>query len=135
MPAIRFLWLNGNHADSSGALPQNFNELTTLAYISAVDCGLAFLPSYFGKFGQLLYLDVRNNNISSIPMNVEKLITDRKIVVYFHNNNKVCKKEKNRKRCEPLCSKYCWHRDHADGICDPACNSKACQYDGGDCID
>ena len=89
-----------------------------------------------GTFGKLHYLDVRNNNISSIPMNVEKLMMDRKITeAYFHNNSGVCENDKFREFCEPLCSKYCFSRDHIDGWCDFNCNSEACQYDGGDCID
>ena len=38
------------------------------------------------------------------------------------------------KYCEEICSKYCWSKDgNKDNYCDPNCNSKECDYDGGKC--
>ena len=61
------------------------------------------------------------------------LIKTNQIESYF-SGNIVCGADKALD-CEPLCSKYCWSRNVlGDEICDLQCDSKACGYDGGDCL-
>ena len=48
-------------------------------------------------------------------------------------NNPICNIEKSID-CKPLCSKFCWSKKVSkDEYCDETCNSKECDFDGGDC--
>ena len=96
---------------------------------------LRTIPNYLSTFDRLQYLDARNNNISTINKDLLQLIDRNKMENYFAGNHIVCGKHKELD-CEPLCSSYCWSRNSAnDGYCATECNSKECNFDGGDCIE
>ena len=60
------------------------------------------------------------------------MVEEKKIEFSASENEVLCKAE--HKYCKPLCSKYCYSVNHkGNNYCDEACNSEACQYDGGDC--
>ena len=81
------------------------------------------------------YLDARNNNISSVPIEVMEWIEENNIEIYLHNNTALCRNmdAKIGNICAPLCSKYCYLRNHKNNFCDESCNSKECHFDAGDC--
>ena len=81
------------------------------------------------------YLDARNNNIPSVPMEVMEWIEQKNIEVYLHNNTALCRNMDADfvNMCAPLCSKYCYLRNHKNKFCDESCNSKECRFDDGDC--
>eukprot|EP00944_MAST-04C_sp_MAST-4C-sp1_P008605 g8605.t1 len=128
-PNLLYLYLNGNYLI-------NFPDTSlkdTLQYLGIARCGLNKLPPYFGKLNQLRYLDARDNNISFVKDDVKMLINRNNVESYF-SGNVVCETDEALD-CEPLCSKYCWSRHVSnDAICDIQCNSKECEYDGGDCL-
>eukprot|EP00942_MAST-04A_sp_MAST-4A-sp1_P009551 g9551.t1 len=136
LPAILYLYLNGNKMPG-GVIPEAFNELSsTLVKIGLSDCEITSLPVYLNVFEKVKYLDARNNYIATVPSEVTKWIQDRSIEAYFHNNSLLCKNDAANygKYCEALCSKYCYAKVHKNNDCDDVCNSKECNYDDGDCI-
>ena len=104
----------------------------SLQYLGVARCRLQKVPAYLKEFRYLKYLDVRNNNISTVPEEIKALVKQNEVESYFADNP-VCRVDESLD-CEPLCSKYCWIRDEpGNGFCDFRCNSKVCQNDGGDC--
>ena len=103
-----------------------------LQYLGVARCDLIQLPSYLSEFMKLEYLDARDNNISTVNKDLKILLKTNEAESYF-SGNVVCNVDKELD-CEPVCTKYCWSR-HAsnNGFCDDQCNSKECEYDGGDC--
>ena len=128
-PSLVFLYVNGNNLiefpdESLGA---------SLVKLGVARCNLKTLPQYLSNFNSLKYLDARGNNITFVDNALKVLMKTNKVESYFAGND-VCKRDKSLD-CEPLCSKYCWSRDVLnDGICDETCNTKICQFDGGDCM-
>ena len=66
------------------------------------------------------------------------------VLVFFEENNvenyftgnQVCNSDQSASEaldCGEVCNKYCSSRNHKDDICNYDCNSKVCDYDGGDC--
>ena len=97
---------------------------------------LKTLPSYLTDFKYLKYLDARDNNITEVPKEVTNWIKDTGIEAYFSGNKLLCENDSENygKYCEEICSKYCWSKDgNKDNYCNPDCNSKECDYDGGKC--
>eukprot|EP00942_MAST-04A_sp_MAST-4A-sp1_P008958 g8958.t1 len=133
-PNLLFLYLNGNHIHK---FPDESLQLK-LRYLGIARCNLKAIPSYLSNFKSLSYLDARDNNITAVDKSLEKLIETNKIEAYFSGNDILCSSTSTRKEiidCKPLCSKYCWSRNAGnDGFCDIECNSKDCEYDGGNCI-
>ena len=104
----------------------------TLSHLSVSRCNLKSLPLYLSKFQSLVYFDARDNNITYVDGNLKKLLETNKVESYF-SGNPVCRTDTSLD-CEPLCSKYCWSRAAlSNGRCDVNCNTKRCQFDGGDC--
>eukprot|EP00942_MAST-04A_sp_MAST-4A-sp1_P001987 g1987.t1 len=127
-PNIMYLYLNGNQINK---FPDESLQ-DSLTYLGIARCNLLYLPSYISKFTKLTYIDARDNNITEVDENFEKLIKANEMESYF-SGNPICETN-NALDCKPLCSKYCWHREViGDGICDLQCDSKKCEYDGGDC--
>ena len=134
-PMLRSLYLNGNFVGSNGELPQQFSQLSAnLVDLGISGCNIKSLPSYFTSFRQMRYLDARDNRISSLPEEMTEWIKSLGMEAYFHNNTGLCDDANFEQYCAPLCSRYCFRRNHKNGHCDDACNSKECQYDGGECI-
>ena len=152
MPSLTFLHIGENHATinariSKGAFPSliylylNGNILEQFPDESLKDhlqdlgvarCRLTSLPAYLSKFKRMVYLDARDNNITSVDASLKSLIKANDIESYFSGNT-VCKDD-NSLDCEPLCSKTCWRRTAPnDGFCDIECNTADCKFDGGDC--
>ena len=96
-------------------------------------CNLLSLPNYMHEFEKLKYLDVRYNNISHVDTKLLSLMESNDMETYFAGNEIACNKYKKKLDCEPLCSMYCSSRTPKDNYCDAECNSKECEYDGGDC--
>ena len=93
-----------------------------LQFLGVARCCLTSLPSYLSQFKRLVYLDARDNNITSVDASFKSLITSNDMESYF-SGNMVCKDD-NSLDCEPLCSKTCWRRTAPnDGVCDVECNT------------
>eukprot|EP00942_MAST-04A_sp_MAST-4A-sp1_P013016 g13016.t1 len=133
LPSILFLYLNGNTFHGN-VFPTQFETLhTVLRGIGVAQCKLKNFPTYLDTFTLIRYIDARDNNISSIPKNIENWFESKgeSLELYLSGNENVCKT--NEKYCPKICSKYCWKENSKDGFCDTSCNSKECEYDGGDC--
>ena len=127
-PSLIDLFLNGNHLVEF----PDISLKATLQYLGVARCHLKSLPSYLSEFKKLKYIDARDNNISIVRDGLKMLINTNQVESYF-SGNAVCETDKSLD-CKSLCSKYCWSRNAlGDGYCHKTCNSKACEYDGGDC--
>ena len=127
-PNLIYLFLNGNNLMQfpDKSLKDN------LRYLGIARGNLKSLPRYLSGFRSLLYLDVRNNNITKLENNLIKFVKKNNIEAYF-SGNPLCSKD-NTLDCEPLCSKTCWSKHvRNDGVCDETCNTEDCELDGGDC--
>ncbi len=135
LPSIIGLLLDGNRIPQTGGT--SIETLSSnLALLGLARCGLKTLPSYLTDFKYLKYLDARDNNITEVPKEVTNWIKDTGIEVYFSGNKLLCENDAENygTYCEEICSKYCWSKDgNKDNYCDPNCNSKECDYDGGKC--
>ena len=135
LPSITFLLLDGNRISQNGGT--NIETLSSnLALLGLARCGLKTLPSYLTDFKYLKYLNARDNNITEVPKEVTNWIKDTGIEAYFSGNKLLCENDAENygKYCEEICSKYCWSKDgNKDNYCNPDCNSKECDYDGGKC--
>eukprot|EP00942_MAST-04A_sp_MAST-4A-sp1_P004348 g4348.t1 len=129
LPALVFLYINGNYLIK---FPDESLK-STLLELGISRCRLWSLPPYLSHFSNLIYLDARDNNITSVDADLKKLIHANGVESYFSGNELLCKFEKSLD-CDPLCSKYCFSRNAPNnGVCDIECNEEACEYDGGDC--
>ena len=128
MPAIMYLYLNGNNLTSFPSKELNDN----LVDLGIARCNLKSLPSYLSKFERLRYLDARDNKIVNVDDDLKDMIRENVVESYF-SGNAICVSDTSLD-CEPLCSKTCWSKKVSkNGECDISCNSKECEYDGGDC--
>ena len=128
-PALLDLWINGNTIETFPSEDLKSN----LAYLAIARCGLRFLPSYLARFDFLLYLDARDNYLTSIDGDLKKVIVDQRVEAYFSGNDALCKSDQSLD-CTPLCSTTCWSRKAASNKqCDVECNSQECNNDGGEC--
>ena len=135
MPSLTFVYLNSNKF-VNGVLPNAFETFRSkMTSFSVQNTELLGLPSYLSSFKYLRYLDARDNNISSIPPELSSYIHGKKFELYLSGNKKLCNSNeyKNSEACTPLCSEYCYSRNHKNNGCDAACNSKECDYDAGEC--
>eukprot|EP00944_MAST-04C_sp_MAST-4C-sp1_P014008 g14008.t1 len=134
--SIVFLFLNGNRLTGK-YLPNSFDTLSpTLKKLGIGRCGLLGVPQYLKSFDKLTYLDIRNNNITSIPDQFINWIENRNIEAYMDGNAFICSKhsgESVSKVCKTLCSKYCYTANYKNNYCDHECNSKDCDYDENEC--
>jgi hypothetical protein len=135
LPSIIFLLLDGNRVSQTRMIDIE-TLFPQLASLGMARCGLTRLPLYLPKFKYLRNFDARDNNITSVPKEVTRWIQEREIEAYFSGNDILCQADDAiyAKYCEKICSKYCWSRGgNKDDHCDPSCNSKDCNYDGGKC--
>jgi Leucine-rich repeat (LRR) protein len=166
VPQLNFFYAGGNilssnygNNDVNSQFPKNFETLyDKIVHLDISRSNLIGLPSYISKFYNLLYIDARNNKISSVDNNFRNLILSKRIYnralfsfnpICNNNNNSATPTSSVRNNndeainCKEMCSIYCnyesWQKDelypHGDGFCDPRCNSKMCDYDGYDCVD
>ena len=85
------------------------------------------------NFKSLSYLDARDNNISTVDMELASMILEQQIENYF-SGNPICQSSQNTLNCDKVCSKFCFSNTVlGDGYCQPSCNSLECHFDGGDC--
>ena len=128
-PNIKLLFLNGNHLMKFP--DESFKD--TLTMLGIARCDLKTIPSYVSTFSKLEYIDARDNQFNTtIDSSIKDLIATHGIETYFSGNN-ACKVDESLD-CKPLCSRYCWKRDELNNnYCDESCNSKDCDFDGGDC--
>ena len=133
LPAMVFLYLDGNKMEM---LPSKFDGFSkTILRLSIARCGLISLTG-LEEFERLEYLDARNNSISSISENVKDMMKNKKHFESYFSGNPLCSEKKNSDlNCARLCTDYCWSEQTGfnNGICDTTCDSKECNYDGGDC--
>ena len=128
-PNLKFLILNGNNLLK---LPDKSLQ-ETMVFLAMNRCQLKpALPQYISSFKRLRYLDARDNNITSVDHALKELLKINLVESYFAGNP-VCEIDQTLD-CKPLCSQDCWSR-HAskDGYCSEECNTKKCEYDGGEC--
>eukprot|EP00943_MAST-04B_sp_MAST-4B-sp1_P009230 g9230.t1 len=127
-PNLLDLYLSGN---SIRKFPDESLK-AKLSNLGISGCNLKSLPWYLADFKELRYLDARDNNISIVD-NKLKILLEKNIVESYFFGNPVCNLDSSLD-CKPLCSKSCWSRKVSnDGKCDIDCNSKSCEFDGGDC--
>jgi hypothetical protein len=133
MPSVSILRLSENIMPKNSLI--NIESLSpSLTMLMISRCKLVTIPTYLANFEHLQYIDGRDNNISVVSDTVTTWIRDKKVEAYFDGNKILCETNSDYSTyCESLCSKYCWSKYHKDGSCDPDCNSKKCEFDGGDC--
>eukprot|EP00942_MAST-04A_sp_MAST-4A-sp1_P000768 g768.t1 len=131
-PAIVFLYLDGNIMEILPNKIGSFKE--TIDSFGVARCGLKSLNG-LESFKSLHYLDARNNSISSISGNMKNMMKNKKHFESYFSGNPFCyEKENSDLNCARLCTDYCWSKTgFNNGICDTTCDSKECNYDGGDC--
>ena len=130
-PNINYLLLNGNTIRS---FPDKSLK-DTLIKLGVARCNLLSIPAYISDFRKLIYLDARDNNITKVDDSLQSLIEENNVENYF-TGNQVCNSDQSASEaldCGEVCNKYCSSRNHKDDICNYDCNSKVCDYDGGDC--
>jgi Leucine-rich repeat (LRR) protein len=135
-PAVLFLYLNGNMIPRK-TFPKDFETLSTLRYLGVARTGLKEVPSEtLMKFNNLRYLDARDNNISAVDDSLTRYLKAQKVnEIYFGGNKGLdCKTVASTDCDKSLCSKYCYSKYHKNKFCDASCNSKACNFDEGDCL-
>jgi hypothetical protein len=126
LPKVIFLILDGNIIPK---FPETFSTLKkTVTTLGVARCDLLSLPSAINQFDKLIYIDARNNSISSNDIEFSNTVKEK----YF-SGNPVCENNNVDLVCEKLCTEYCYSRHHKNKFCDDSCNSEKCEYDGGDC--
>ena len=130
IPAIKDLYLSGNVMRK---VPKQIDTLQhTLSYLGVARCQLKNLGKIH-LLRQLTYLDARNNSITSVSTELKTLMKERIHFESYFSGNPVCMMDTD-VNCTALCTEYCWsHLGFSNGHCDESCNSKACNFDGGDC--
>ena len=85
----------------------------------------------------MVYLDARNNNITSIdPTLIDFFKTQKVKEIYLDGNKELdCNNAGGTDCDEKVCSKFCFSKFHKNRYCDETCNSKDCNYDEGDCLE
>eukprot|EP00944_MAST-04C_sp_MAST-4C-sp1_P013304 g13304.t1 len=81
-PNLLYLFLNGNHV-------VQFPDVSlkeTVQYVGVARCHLKQLPLFLAEFKHLIYLDVRDNNISTVNDDLKKLIKTNQVESYFSGN-------------------------------------------------
>jgi Leucine-rich repeat (LRR) protein len=131
-PILLLLYLNGNIMTT---FPDSFESLKNkVSAVGVARMGLTKLPSYLSDFSRLTYIDLRDNNITSVDSDLSTMISRNQITAYFSGND-VCQTPSAKfLDCVPLCSKFCWNRNHGTNkYCDRSCNSALCDFDWGEC--
>eukprot|EP00942_MAST-04A_sp_MAST-4A-sp1_P012028 g12028.t1 len=129
IPAINYLFLSGNDISKSQVKFEALKD--TLLYLSIARCHLINLK-HVQTLSELVYLDARNNSIVSVSHELKNMIKKKNFESHFAGNP-VCITDADL-NCKPLCTEYCWsHSGFGNGVCDTSCDSKKCDYDGGDC--
>ena len=98
-------------------------------------CDIKHLPLFLKDFKSFSYLDARDNNISSIEIELQEFIVEKQIENYFSGNS-LCRHNDGGLNCEDVCSQYCWsEKELGNEYCDSSCNSAECNLDEGDCVE
>eukprot|EP00942_MAST-04A_sp_MAST-4A-sp1_P007962 g7962.t1 len=131
LPAINNMYLNGNKMEN---FPSKFHTFqTTIQYLGIARCGLKELQQHLESFEKLVYLDARNNSITSISPEIKQMIKDTIDFESYFSGNPACQNDKDL-NCTRLCTDYCWsEKGFTNGACDETCDSRECKYDGGEC--
>jgi hypothetical protein len=142
-PNLAYLYMNHNIV---AQFPDNFHTLNKLLKVSLAGSEISAIPQYFSKFNQLQLIDFRNNNISALSSDIRVWLKAKigesqgntKKFEQLFANNPICKNIANKNLefldCAPVCSQFCYSRNAlGNNLCDFTCNSKACEYDKGDC--
>eukprot|EP00943_MAST-04B_sp_MAST-4B-sp1_P001293 g1293.t1 len=130
LPALNDLYLNGNKMSKVPATLSSFKD--TLLYLGIARCQLRRLEN-LEVLNKLIYLDARNNSLTSVSDEVKGMIIGRKGFESYFSGNPICATDKEL-NCVPLCTEYCWSIFSPEsGICDVSCDSLACKFDGGEC--
>ena len=80
----------------------------------------------------LVHMDARDNNITFVDPALKHILASPQVDGMFAGNP-VCQVDASLD-CMPRCSKYCWSERYlGNNMCDTTCDSKACNFDGGDC--
>lgn len=129
-PILIKIYLSGNHFED---VEKAFEGFTNMQHTSFARCNVSVVPNAFKDMNNLVHFDVRDNNITFIGPALTTILTSPKVYALFADNP-ICHVDTSL-HCKPLCSKYCFSEQHfGDGICGYSCNSKACKFDGGDCL-
>ena len=132
-PFLFFLYLSGNKFIS---LKENFATFSdNLLELGVARCDIKHLPLFLKDFKSFSYLDARDNNISSIEIELQEFIVEKQIENYFSGNS-LCRHNDGGLNCEDVCSQYCWSEEElGNEYCDSSCNSAECNLDEGDCVE
>jgi hypothetical protein len=134
-PNLYAIFLSGNTIEGS-KLPTSFKSFgNRLTKLGVAMCGLTETPSFLNTFKRLEYFDARNNSIAMTPAFPSALLENRRSTIYLEGNP-LCTTDN--KYCKKTCSVYCYSEEPHQGFgtdktCDATCNSKICEFDGGDC--
>ncbi|KAF0701010.1 Aste57867_8456 [Aphanomyces stellatus] len=125
---LQWLQLRGNYITSIP--PQWKPSLVQLNQIDLSANALQDAPWRLAN-GDTASLDLSSNPIAAVPSNVDpRLLASRAIVL---DDTPYC--AAGGATCQPKCARLCETTFIANGRCDWACYSAACDFDGGDCDD
>jgi hypothetical protein len=128
-PRLRRIFVDGNRFEDVKGTFLGFNNME---FVGFSRCNLTAIPSAFNTMPTLVHMDARDNNITFVDPALKHILASPQVDGMFAGNP-VCQVDASLD-CMPRCSKYCWSERYlGNNMCDTTCDSKACNFDGGDC--
>ena len=140
MPRVGIIDFSGNFP-RDGKLPKDVDRLSnSVWHLSIARLGLSTMPNFLTTFQRMVYLDARNNSIENISkgmsdyFSVQESRGTGRFLYLSGNPGCVDTGSLPLPACAPICSDYCPSESYlGDGMCDFACESRECEFDGSDC--
>jgi Leucine-rich repeat (LRR) protein len=142
LPSLLYLFVDGNNLTE---IPDSLFEAVGLLGLKFQNNEIGIVPPKIGQLVRLNNIDLRYNSIKALPGEFAKL---KKLqYAYFHGNPMCANGFLDDKTdvtelvgsveggCKAQCSRFCQDRLLGKGSsCGRECNSEACDYDGGLCV-
>ena len=144
---LRYLALDGNNVR---VIPENMGNMVALDVLRLNNNkDISKIPPQLGKLERLTLLDLRNNSLTTLPSELGDL---QSLKYLFLEGNPLCNvsewirfvpptirdsvSAESGAGCKRQCSPYCvdyWMERYQ--ICIPECNSEACKFQNGRCLE
>ena len=144
---LRYLALDGNNVR---VIPENMGNMVALDVLRLNNNkDISKIPPQLGKLERLTLLDLRNNSLTTLPSELGDL---QSLKYLFLEGNPLCNvsewirfvpptirdsvSAESGAGCKRQCSPYCvdyWVESYQ--ICLPECNSEACKFQNGLCLE